>query len=365
LRILITVPSISKEFGGPMEKARGFAAATRSLGHDVIVVGVGSSSGGMVGLGRAGAFHGTPVPSELRSLARRAKGADIIHVMGYRDPVGTLTALQADRSDIPFVLEPAGMLQPRVRSQRLKQVFDSTVGQAILKRANSVVATSSVELDDFTSLGVPASKIFSRPNGIDVQTPGSSPANLRRRLGIPEPVPLVVTLARLSSIKGLETLARAIAHTSDVWWLLAGPDEQDGTRERVNVELGTARAFERTVIMPTGLWGADKWAALATADVFALSSTYESFGTAAAEAAGTGTPVIVTDRCGVKDVLPPESSLVVPTSNADALVHAIHSALDLKRAAQLSAADVRQLLDWKALAQRQLSAYASAGSPRR
>ena len=40
------------------------------------------------------------------------------------------------------------------------------------------------------------------------------------------------------------------------------------------------------------------------ADVFVLASAGESFGMVAAEAAAAGTPVIVTDRCGIAELLP-------------------------------------------------------------
>jgi glycosyltransferase involved in cell wall biosynthesis len=42
-----------------------------------------------------------------------------------------------------------------------------------------------------------------------------------------------------------------------------------------------------------------KWSAYRDADVFVLPSQNENFGNTAAEAAACGTPVIVTDRCGV------------------------------------------------------------------
>ena len=82
---------------------------------------------------------------------------------------------------------------------------------------------------------------------------------------------------------------------------------------------------ERVHVEPHGLWGADRAAALAEADVFCLPSSYESFGTAAAEAAGVGVPVVLTEGCGVKDVLP--HATVVPIDDADALGAALQAAV--------------------------------------
>ena len=42
-----------------------------------------------------------------------------------------------------------------------------------------------------------------------------------------------------------------------------------------------------------------KWSAYRDADLFVLPSQNENFGNTAAEAAARGTPVIVTDQCGI------------------------------------------------------------------
>jgi glycosyltransferase involved in cell wall biosynthesis len=49
------------------------------------------------------------------------------------------------------------------------------------------------------------------------------------------------------------------------------------------------------------LYEDDKLAAYVDADVYVLPSRYEIFGNTVLEACACGTPVIVTDRCGVSD----------------------------------------------------------------
>jgi glycosyltransferase involved in cell wall biosynthesis len=61
--------------------------------------------------------------------------------------------------------------------------------------------------------------------------------------------------------------------------------------------------------------------------VFVLPSEGESFGLVAAEAAAAGTPVVVTDRCGVAEFLGENGALVVPFERI-ALAAAIRRALD-------------------------------------
>src|SRR5438128_2376139 len=62
------------------------------------------------------------------------------------------------------------------------------------------------------------------------------------------------------------------------------------------------------------------------ADVFVLASAGESFGIVAAEAAAAGTPVIVSDRCGIAGFFEEGEALVVPYERT-AVVDAISSVL--------------------------------------
>src|SRR5262249_15052836 len=62
------------------------------------------------------------------------------------------------------------------------------------------------------------------------------------------------------------------------------------------------------------------------ADVFVLASEGESFGMVAAEAAAAGTPVIVSDRCGIAGFFEDREALVVAYER-DAVVGAIRRGL--------------------------------------
>ena len=359
----MTVPSLGREFGGPVGKANDLSRALRRLGHDVVLVGAGDSpERGIIGLGTRGAFHATPVPARMRPLRLAVRGADVVHVIGYRDPVGTVAALEAKRRGVPYVLEPAGMLQPRIRSFTLKRLFGTTIGGPLIAGAHRLIVASTVEADDLGRQGVPADQITVRPNGVDFDAllPLPRRGPLREHLGIPPQVPLVVSLARISAIKGLPRLARAVGSLEGVWWLHAGPDAHDGTLQTVQAALTQAALRERAVVYAKGLWGEDKRAALSEADVFCLPSDYESFGTAAAEAAGAGVPVVVTRGCGVRDLLgPPSGRLPVP-GDVNGLRRAVDDVLSdptARERALAGAPAIRTHLDWTALAARQVGIY--------
>jgi len=223
-------------------------------------------------------------------------------------------------------------------------------------------STSTVQVGDLVAAGVPVERIRLRPNGVDFAglfpLPDRGP--FRARLGIPAEAPLLLTIARIGAIKGLESLARAIGPLSNAWWLLAGPDQHDGTLEQVRAALAAVGAVDRVIVLEHGLWGDEKRSALAEADAFCLPSTYESFGTAAIEAAGLGAPVVITDGCGAKDVLHGPSTFVVPASDASALSQGIRDAFNqtARDAAVARATALRKELDWSTVAATQAEVYA-------
>ena len=93
--------------------------------------------------------------------------------------------------------------------------------------------------------------------------------------------------------------------------VMAGPDEGDGFRH--HLEAITAQMGLNGRVLFTGpLYGDAKWAAYRDADVFVLPSQNENFGNTAAEAVACGTPVLVTDRCGIAPIVDQRAGLVVP-----------------------------------------------------
>src|SRR2546430_13403195 len=91
--------------------------------------------------------------------------------------------------------------------------------------------------------------------------------------------------------------------------VFAGPDESG-----VEAELGQmARQLGvlSKVLFAGPVFGESKWAAYRDADVFVLPSRNENFGNTAAEAVAAGTPVIVTEQCGIAPLLADEAGLVV------------------------------------------------------
>jgi glycosyltransferase involved in cell wall biosynthesis len=128
--------------------------------------------------------------------------------------------------------------------------------------------------------------------------------------------------------------------------VFAGPDES-GTKEKL--EQLAAQLGVRTRVQFAGpVFGEAKWAAYRDADVFVLPSQNENFGNTAAEALAAGTPVVVTEQCGIAPLLAEEAGLVVP-HDAEALSRALERILgETELRARLSAgcAAVTSRLGW-------------------
>jgi len=93
--------------------------------------------------------------------------------------------------------------------------------------------------------------------------------------------------------------------------VLVGPDEGDGYRQQL--ETFAARLGLNGGVLFTGpLYDDAKWAAYRDADLFVLPSQNENFGNTAAEAVACGTPVLLTDRCGIAPLVDQRAGFVVP-----------------------------------------------------
>ena len=363
VRVVLTVPSLAREFGGPVTKINELAAGLRTRGHhaEVIGCGVGRAATGLPVLAR---YHSNQVPRTLTPLRVAIENADVVHVMGMREPVSAAAALTARRSRVPYVIEPVGTHRRRVRSHRLKRAFDATTGKAILGDARAIIATSRMEATELIEDGIAPSSIRIRSNGIclDKVLPLPQRGELRASLRIPPEAPLVLFLGRIAAKKQLLHLVHALDRLPGVWALIAGPDYHDGTLQAIESLRARLDLEDRLLLVPEGLWDGQKAQALADADCFCLPSESENFGTAALEAAGAGLPVVLSDRCGGAELLGPQASVVFDYGDIAGLTLALRKVLEDRTAgaaARAAAPGLRESLDWATLAADQEVIYDS------
>jgi glycosyltransferase involved in cell wall biosynthesis len=325
LRILFAAPAWwpALAFGGPIPVTRELSERLAAHGHDVSVL-----TTTLVDLhsrpsphtrtethgGVCVTYLSTPLsyrwmgitPSLPVTLERLAR-PDVVHVLGFRDPVSTGTAAWARLRRVPYVFEPLGMFEPRLRKVALKRTLDATLYRGVAGGAAAVVVSSEREAEHVQAGGVHVDRVRVRGNGFP--DPESMPPGrgvLREELGIPESAPIVLYVGRIASGKGIEHLLAAIRELPDVHLVLVGPDDRHGAIDQVRAaeSSGLVHALGATAEPPLHLYP--------EATVLCLPSAGESFGMAAAEAAAAGTPVVVTDRCGIASFFRDGEAIVVP-----------------------------------------------------
>ncbi len=330
------------DMGGPTVKVRALARGLASAGHAVTVLsadlGFDRAKRELAGAvpGRWG-FEATENGVEaiyLRTRARyrsltwnpgvaafcreRLGDYDVAHIYGLYDLIGPRVARACRRKNLPYVVEPMGMFLPIVRSIWMKRLYHDTLGGRLLQGASRVIATSEQEREEFLQGGIAGSKIVVRRNGIEI--PGQFPpvGSFRTSWDISKDVKLVLFLGRLVSKKSPDLMLEVFSHwnrrgngSGGSVLVMAGPDEGDGFRQRLEA-IAAQMGLSDRVLFTGPLYGDAKWAAYRDADVFVLPSQNENFGNTAAEAVACGTPVLVTDRCGIAPIVDQRAGLVVP-----------------------------------------------------
>ena len=254
-------------------------------------------------------------PAVKRYCRARLQNFDVVHIFGLYDMLGPAVAAACRKRSLPYVLEPIGMFVPIVRNLWLKRMYHAVWGRRLLQGASAVIATSEQEVEELVAGDLPRTKVMLRRNGVEVPPSWPERGKFRKSQGISREEKLVLFLGRLSTKKSPDLLLKAFAELAGrsfgipMTLVFAGPDE-GGVKselEQMATQLGV-----RTKVQFVGpIFGEMKWAAYRDADVFVLPSQNENFGNSAAEAVAAGTPVIVTEQCGIAPLLADEAGLVV------------------------------------------------------
>lgn len=139
--------------------------------------------------------------------------------------------------------------------------------------------------------------------------------------------PVVVTVANLTPLKGIEALIDAVGET-EARLVVVGDGERRAALERQAAPLGDRVEFRGEVPRP------EVARALAEADLFCLPSLAETHGVAFIEALASGLPVLGTRVGGVPEIVGPgDGELVPPGDLVEALQRVLGSLGKYDRAA--------------------------------
>lgn len=276
-------------------------------------------------------------PVGIERAARRlieTHRIEIVHCHEVRTVENLRVTPVANRLGVPVMLSPHGTLPYETGRTSVKRLWDRALGRRLMPRFDRVIALTASEAADARAIwmgrgmSLPDAKIAIVPNGVHVAdfTHLPDPAPFRARWDLGGGL-VVLFLGRLHERKGLQFLIPAFAQAAetlpDARLLIAGPDE--GMIDRLQAQVGEYRLTGRVVF--TGMLnGADKLAALAAADLFALPAVGEGFSMAVLEAMACGLPVLLTPGCNFPEVVDAGAGLVI-AREVDALAGALRDLL--------------------------------------
>jgi glycosyltransferase involved in cell wall biosynthesis len=278
-----------------------------------------------LGIASAGSPLWRAIRQNLRRIralrhALRAAAPDL--AISFLAKINVLTVLASRGLGFPIVVSERN----NPKRQRFRGSW-SWLRQRLYGTAHCVVAPSRGVLESFSGKIRERGRVI--PNPVDL----APAARAQRGSG------RLVAVGRLVHQKGFDLLLRAFARIAPEHpdWTLTiwGEGEERAALEALSTELGLApRVRLPGVTERPGQW-------VEAADVFVLSSRYESFGNVITEAMAAGLPVVAFDCAwGPGDILRDgEDGLLVPPEDVDALAAAVRRLiLDADLRARLGAA---------------------------
>jgi len=179
---------------------------------------------------------------------------------------------------------PGGIGHGPVRS-RIQTALD----RGTYRRATGAIVAAEGLVDELARAGVPTSRLRVVPPGCDVPVAAGPPLDLRRGRGA-----AVLCVANWSPGKGIVELLDAFATLPDeaaTLWLVGAQDVDRRYTGRVGRRLAAAGLAHR--VIATGALPMDQVGrCYRSADLFAMCSTIDAYGTAWTEALRAGLPVI-------------------------------------------------------------------------
>jgi glycosyltransferase involved in cell wall biosynthesis len=390
VKILHVIGSLAPRYGGPSHVLPEMSVALAAKGHEVEVFTTNIDGGAELDV-QCGVrvavndrvhvtYHAVQRPrsyivstSLARSLVRRIREFDVVHVHSLFLWHGLVTCALGRRFQVPYVMRPHGTLDPyhAARHRMRKAVYWSLVERCNFEGAAGVHCTSEAEAEHVRAAGVTAEP-FVIPLGVDVASYECS-SGVDSVEQNPELLgkSLVTFIGRLTEKKGLDLLLQAFSSVlpvrPDAHLVIAGPDDEGLgrvlRRHVSNLGLG------RHVTMLPLLGERDKILLLRRSTVFALPSADENFALAALEAMAAGTPVLITDGIPLHREVAEANAGIIVSRTIPALADGLARLLGDQREAARLGANARSLArarySWDRVGRdlERMYAEVAAGSP--
>jgi O-antigen/teichoic acid export membrane protein/glycosyltransferase involved in cell wall biosynthesis len=257
----------------------------------------------------------------LPVLLARHRDYDLLHVMGFR-VLGIPALLVArlfhkkailraeNNGELSGEFFAAGLARLHLHLSSPPLPLLLNLRNRLLRRADRFVSISSRITAELGAGGVPAERIEELPNSVDTgrfhPVTAEAKAALRRKLGLPMALPVVVFSGRLVSFKGVPQLLQVwqemIAGGRRGLLLLIGAGGSDlhNCEPQLRAEV-MRHGLEDCVHFTGDVRNVQEY--LQAADLFAFPTTEEAFGIALIEAMACALPVVTTQVGGLRDIV--------------------------------------------------------------
>lgn len=352
MRILHITPTYfpAIRYGGPIQSTHALNSALVRAGHEVTVftTNIDGPDSLNVPLGVPVARDGVRIyyfPSSFPrswfysralhcALALHIREFDVVHITSVFLAASALGAYYARKFQKPYMISPRGSLKRSALAAHAwkKWIYIALVERRNLAHAAALHFTAPIEQEEYQEEGLPCMGVQEViPNGIPEAPAMDANAGVafRRTYNISSQARVVLSLGRLSPIKGFDTLipafARVAARVPDAVLVIVGGDERGYRAEIENMI--AAHGIVARVIFTGMLEGEHKEAAYRASDVFVMTSISESFGMSAAEAMRAGVASVLTDGVGIAVNAERAGAARMTPKNEIALAHAIEELL--------------------------------------
>jgi glycosyltransferase involved in cell wall biosynthesis len=386
MRILHVIHSLDRRSGGPSNSLRGLVQAQTARSDDVAILTTTIQSaepwakpGDYVrGLEQEACFDGVELsiqpaygrhrpwsrwgysPACVRDLRERlsspARRPEIVHIHGLFSHLTSTAARWARRADIPYVLRPAGGLDPwclQAKRRVAKQLLLSLFVRPDVRSAAWLHAMSAAEAEVLAGWAPPGA-VRCLPHGVELPA-GLDAARVEFEQHHPEVRGrrAILFLGRVHAKKRPELLVEAVHSIRDQFpraiLIIAGHDDGHAAAVRRRID---ELQMGADVVFTGFLTGSLKTGAYAASEVFVLPSRDENFGLGAIEAMAHGTATIVTRGVGAHAHIDQSGGGLTVNDDLSSLADGLRAVLSQnpRNIGRRGAEYVREHLTWDSIA---------------
>lgn len=325
MRILYVISYFSPSFGGDVNVCSNMAKKLAEMGHHITIL--------TTDFGIDKKYCDSLYPVEVVPLASKLNWGlfiytpdlqkwmkenlpffDIIHFHNFRSYQNYSLSKHAIDIGIPYVIQAHGSAPRRIEKYFLKSAYDVIWGNYFIQNANLAIALNNEERQQYLAAGFNDSKITILPNGVDLNEYDRlpEPGEFKDKYSLNQ-YKILLYIGRIHKSKGLDLLIPAFKsildkYSSPIKLVIIGPDHE---YLQEFMELVSQHNLSEHVLIPGPMYGQDKLAAYVDADIFLLPSLSEGFPITVLEAIACGTPVIVTDKCGISEIVDGQIGFVI------------------------------------------------------